>query len=253
MCSKRAGIVQELQGEILRLEGFKSSSVAPMNLGLGPMLKAFPKHTFPLGSVHEFISTTEEDESASIAFITGMLSSLMGGCGTTMWISSNRRVFPPALGNFGVQPDRVIFVDLKNEKDILPAMEEALKCAALTAVVGEVQDLSFIASRRLQLAVEESRVTGFVLRRICGKINTTACVSRWRVKPLPSESLENLPGIGFPLWKIELLRIRNGRPGVWTAIWKNGKFEDIICHGPDHEQVMVISDQETYTVKRKIG
>ena len=253
MCSKRAGIVQELQSEILRLEGFKSSSVAPMNLGLGPLLKAFPKQTFPLGSVHEFLSFTEEDDSASIAFITSLLSSLMGISGTAMWISSNRRVFPPALGNFGVKPDGVIFVDLKNEKDLLPAMEEALKCAALTAVIGEVQDLSFIASRRLQLAVEESRVTGFVLRRNCGKINTTACVSRWRVKPLPSEALEDLPGIGFPLWKIELLRIRNGRPGVWTAMWKNGKFEDITCHGPDHERVIIIPDQDPYTVKRKVG
>lgn len=40
-------------------------------------------------------------------------------------------------------------------------MEEALKCGGLAAVVGEVQDISFTASRRLQLAVEQSGVTGF--------------------------------------------------------------------------------------------
>lgn len=104
------------------------------------------------------------------------------------------------------------------------AMEEALKCGALTAVVGEMQEISFTASRRLQLAVEQSQVTGFILRRKATNINTTACVSRWRISPLPSHSVDSLPGIGYPSWKVELMRIRNGRPGVWEIRWEDGRF-----------------------------
>ena len=103
-------------------------------------------------------------------------------------------------------------------------MEEALKCGALTVVVSELCDLTFTASRRLQLAVEQSRVTGFVLRHRYKKLSTNACVSRWQVSSLPTDSIDDLPGIGFPKWKVELLRIRNGYPNTWNVQWNNGEF-----------------------------
>jgi protein ImuA len=104
------------------------------------------------------------------------------------------------------------------------AMEETLKCGALAAVVGEVGDMSFTASRRLQLAVEQSRVTGFVLRHAKRNVGTTACVSRWRITSVASEPAGDVPGLGFPQWKVELLRMRNGKPGVWNIRWEDGRF-----------------------------
>ena len=84
--------------------------------------------------------------------------------GACIWISAARKIFPPGLKAFGIEPDRVIFVDLKREKDVLWATEEVLKCEGLAAVASEIRELSFTVSRRLQLAVEKSRVTGFILR-----------------------------------------------------------------------------------------
>jgi protein ImuA len=84
--------------------------------------------------------------------------------------------------------------------------------------------LSFNTSRRLQLAVETSCVTGFVLRHHARQINTTACVSRWRITSLPSDLRDGLPGIGFPNWNVELLKVRNGHPGTWNIGWGAGKF-----------------------------
>ena len=185
---------------------------------------SFPNGTFPLGAVHEFLSSGNEDTAATSGFISGLLSQLMGFGGTSLWISSTRKIFPPALKNFGIQPDRFIFVDLQNEKHVSWAMEEALKCSALTAVIGEMREVGFTVSRRLQLAVEQSQVTGFILRRNAQKLSTTACVSRWRISPMISESAEDLPGIGFPHWKVELLRIRNGKCGNWEVKWKDGRF-----------------------------
>ena len=74
----------------------------------------------------------------------------------------------------------------------------------------------FKESRRLQLAAEQSRVTGFIIRHQPGLINTIACVSRWRISTLPSEPGEGLPGVGFPKWQVELLKVRNGRPANGT-------------------------------------
>jgi protein ImuA len=236
MLVRRAEVMAELQTDILRLQGFKSPNNVVADVGLGPIKDAFPNASFPLGAVHEFLSARAEDAAATTGFIAGLLASLMGSNGTCLWISSSRTLFPPALKNFGIAPDRFIFIDVQKERDVMWAMEEALKCSALTAVVGEMQEISFTASRRLQLAVEQSQVTGFVLRNNLrqaswqsDKLNTTACVSRWKITSLPSAPIAigiigNLPGIGFPRWRVELLRIRNGKPGVWDIQWRDGKF-----------------------------
>lgn len=229
-----ANIVDHLRQEILQLEGFRPSDSSAVDVGLGPLRDAFPNSSFPLGAVHEFLSDGMEVLTAGSGFIAGLLSALMQNKGTALWISASRKIFPPALKSFGVHPDRFIFVDVRKEKDVMWAMDEALKCGALTAVVGEMRDMSFTESRRLQLAVEHSRVTGFVLRNNLRKINTTACVSRWRIRSLPSETIDNMPGIGSPKWNVELLRIRNGKPGTWQVTWNEGRFNTIVTeHSKD--------------------
>jgi protein ImuA len=235
---RTAGTFERLKSDILRLEGFKSQTSTSVDIALGPLKDAFPNRSFPIGAVHEFLSARPEDAAATGGFVSGILSSIMGKAGTSLWISSSRTLFPPALKTFGIQPDRFIFIDLKREREILWAIDEALKCSALVAVVGEVQDLSFTASRRLQLAVEESQVTGFILRNNLRKLTTTACVSRWKISSIASDSIDGLPGVGFPKWKVELMRIKNGKPGTWELEWKNGRFV------PAYKLSPVVSDDK---------
>ncbi len=222
LTGSKADILAGLQTDILRLQGFKPADSAALDLGLGQIIDSFPNSVFPLGAIHEFISERKEQAAVTTGFISGLLSVLMGNNGAAVWISADRKLFPPALRSFGIQPDRFIFIDLKKEKNVAWAMDEALKCGALSAVVGEMSELNFAQSRRLQLAVEKSKVTGFVLHHT-KSINTTACVSRWKISSLPSLT-GGLPGIGYPKWKVELLRIRNGKPGSWEVYWRNGKF-----------------------------
>lgn len=247
---EKAGIFSTLQTDILRLQGFKPANSAAVDLGLGALKNAFPNTSFPLGCVHEFLALSKEDAAATNGFIAGLLGSLLGTSGIALWISSSRSVFPPSLKQFGIQPDRFIFIDLQNEKDVLWAMDEALKCGALTAVVGELSEMSFTESRRLQLATEQSQATGFILRTKQNKISTTACVSRWKISSLPSDTIDDLPGIGFPKWKVELLRIRNGKAGVWELHWINGRFH----LGYDHHRLNVVHDDfesDLSTLNRK--
>lgn len=217
--------VAQLRSEILRMQGFKPASDNSIQLGLPSVDSCFPNHTFPLGAIHEFLVSRPEDISASVGFISGLLSKLMGSKGTALWISTQRKVFPTALATFGLHPERFVFVDLQQEKDALWAIDEALKCDALTAVVGELHDLSFNESRKLQLAVEASKVTGFILRKARKNISTTASVTRWKITSLPSDPVDGLPGVGFPKWKVELLRVRNGKTGTWELSWRKGHFE----------------------------
>ncbi|MFN9329586.1 MAG: ImuA family protein [Cyclobacteriaceae bacterium] len=219
----KAEMLAQLQSDILRLQGFKPAGSGLGALSLGAIDAAFPNRTFPTGAVHEVVSPASEDLAAASGFLTGLMAGLMRSKGVAVWISTRRTVFPPALKAFGIKPDRLLFVEVPRERDALWAMEEALKSPALTAVVGELRDISFTASRRLQLAVEQSQVTGFIINR-AAKLTTTACVSRWRITSLPSETIDALPGIGLPQWRVELLRIRNGRPGVWQVQWQKNRF-----------------------------
>lgn len=222
--SNKKEIIRQLQQDILLLQGFKASSSPTDSIGLGPVESAFPHGIFPTGTIHEFVSTNLEQAAASGGFMAGLLSSLMLQGGVSLWISISRTLFPPALKAFGVEPDRIIFIDVKREKDALWAMEEALKCEGLSAVIAELREIDFKQSRRLQLAVEKSKVTGFVLRSNPLGIGATACAARWQITPLPSELEQGMPGVGFPKWKVELLKVRNGNPGSWKLEWSAGRF-----------------------------
>ncbi len=228
MAATKADIISQLQRDILPLQGIRVASKNPqLDAMLGQMRNAFPGASFPLGAVHEFISNTPEDSAATSGFIAGILSSVMRNRGALIWISTSRTIFPPALQSFGISPDRIIFIDLHREKEVLWTMEEALKCRGLSAVVGEMKELNFISSRRLQLAVEKSKVTGFILRNNPRTINTTSCLTRWQVMALQSDPVDSMPGPGFPRWNVELLKVRNGTPGKWEIEFADGKFRHI--------------------------
>lgn len=228
MPDTRKDIINRLRKDILLWEGFKPPQAGNAGIfGLGPIENAFPNSIFPIGTIHELLCPTPEQTAATSGFITGILSSLMKQGGTCLWIGTSRKLFPAALPIFNVEPDRIIFIDLKREKDVLWATEEALKCQGLAAVIAELQDITFAQSRRLQLAVESSKVTGFILRNDLRKAKTSTCVARWQITPLPSKLEDGLPGVGFPRWQVELLKVRNGNPGTWGVEWVDGSFVSI--------------------------
>ncbi len=228
MALNKVDTISQLQKEILLLQGFKSfSSNNAAQIKLGLIDNNLPNGCLPLAAVHEFISDGSESIAATNGFICCLLSSLVKNNGACVWINSLQTVFPPAFLAFDIDPDRFIFINVQKEKEILWTIEEALKCGGLAAVVGETPEISFTASRRFQLAVEESLVTGFIIRNHPRNANINACVSRWKISPLESDPKLNLPGIGFPRWNIDLLKIRNGKPGTWQMEWALGKLHPI--------------------------
>jgi protein ImuA len=228
MLVAKADILQRLQKKILPLQGFKhlSTDIA-VDFGLGPVNGAFPNQSFPLSAIHEFICESREHTAAASGFVSCITGTLMKKGGAAIWVSKKRSIFPPALTTFGITPDQILFITTQNEKETAQVMEEALKCEGIAAVIGEMPELSFIASRRLQLAVEQSRVTGFIIRNQPRSMGINACVARWKITSLLSNTVYDLPGIGFPRWNIELLKIRNGKPGCWQMEWKGGRFEPV--------------------------
>lgn len=229
MLQTKEEIISQLRQDMIRWEGFRPPQPGTSkDMGLGALAASFSEGVFPTGVIHEFISSTPEDTAASGGFIAGLVQKLLNSGGACLWISYTRRIYPPALKLFGVDPDRVIFIDVPLQKDVLWVTEQALKCEGVATVICETKDLSFTESQRLQLAVEKSHVTGFILRKDVRKINTTACVTRWKIRPVRSQLRAGMPGVGHPRWQVELLKVRNGKPGNWTIEWKKQDFQTII-------------------------
>lgn len=219
-------VIEELREQILSMQGFKHQPVAEVSAcGLELFASAFPGKCFPLQGIHEFICESRETSAASSGFISGILSTLMKTGSPVIWISAYRKFFPAGTDRFSLPSSAIIFIDLKNEKELLWVTEEALKCEGLAAVVAEIPELNFAVSRRFQLVGEKSRVTALFLRENPKTLSNTTCLARWKISPLPSVLPDGMPGVGQPSWRAELLKVRNGLGGSFEVSWSGTNFQ----------------------------
>lgn len=226
MTAEKQEILAKLRKQLLEVHGFKPACITSSEgFGLGPVEACFPNNVFPTGTIHEFLAEQPEDAAASEGFIAGLLAKLMEKGSSCLWISRNRKLFPPSLETFGTDPQQIIFIDLYYTKEILWVMEEALKCEGLACVIAELSDIDFAQSRRLQLATEKSHVTGFIIRKEPKfSLSATACAARWQIKPAPSEIINGIPGVGNPRWEVNLIKVKNGEGGKFVIEWAEHKF-----------------------------
>lgn len=224
----KTDVLHSLRKEMLILQGFKKPVCERhISVGLGFMEKSFPHNVFPTGAVHDFVSDNFSNAAATNGFISGVMGNLFKNAQkiNAVWVNASNKIFPSALKLFGVDPHHIIFVNARKPKDVLWVIEEALKCSCLTAIVGELQDIDFTASRRLQLAVEKSGVTAFIHRQNPKSKNPVACVASWKINSIKSIP-QNMPGLGFARWNVELTKVRNGTPGNWLVEWQAGHFKE---------------------------
>ncbi len=234
-------LAKELQAKINAMQGLGKRSGTFQKTGLEIFASAFPDGIFPAAAIHEFVSYEPSHAASTIGFISALTSKFMPVDGLCLWIGS-QSVFASGLKHFGLEPDRIIFINPKKIKDTLWIMEEALKCEVLSAVIVEIKELGFAESRRLQLVVERSGVNCFIHRFCPYAENNTACTTRWKITSLPSHVIEDLPGIGHNCWDVQLVKVRNGKPNSWQIEWHTGHFQSF-----SHKQFSIPTTQERYT------
>jgi protein ImuA len=212
--------VAELRRWLERTEGHRCAEGAAVPFGVASIDNALPQGGLARGHLHEVIEGGAASEYASLAtlFAAGIVARLSG---PVLWCLRGRDLFAPALARVGLHPDRVIYCETWKDRDVLPAMEEGLRCAGLAGVIGEVTRLSLTASRRLQLVAGETGVTAFVLRRWRNSSEKefasepTAAATRWRVSPsAPAQGPDYLQR---QRWYVDLLRVKGGEPHSWIV------------------------------------
>lgn len=235
MLGTKKDIINSLQRQLNTMSGVQLGGEGLTRANPLPFMRMhFPQDCFPTTCIHELLCQTPECFAASGAFAAGVLSACVPEQGIVVWISRRQQIFPPALVQYKVLPHRVVFVQVANEKEARWSTEEALKCEGLAAVVAEVEEFGYKQSRRLQLAIEKSKATGFIFNTSKLPENNTS-TARWKIVPV-SAAKTNLPGMGHPLWKVELLKMRNGKTGYWLVEW-NGE-----CFVERHSEVAVFSE-----------
>ncbi|MBA3526559.1 MAG: hypothetical protein M3438_00165 [Pseudomonadota bacterium] len=132
-----------------------------------------------------------------------------------MAILESGRIHPP-----GLALPNLIHVEARDARSALWAMEEGLRCAGLSAVIGEVWGdpaaLDFTATRRLAVAAERSGVAAFLIR-LGGHANLSGARMRWRIASMPSLANPfDARAPGASAWDAELFRARGMAPGRWS-------------------------------------
>jgi protein ImuA len=220
----RARVLDELRRAVRRLEGTGEANPAGARpLGCPALDAALPDGRggggLPLGCLHE----VRGDRGAATGF-AARLAALAAAGRPVVWAARRLDLYAPGLAALGIDPARLIVVRARSAAEVLWAMEEALACRALGAVVGEDAGAGLAESRRLQLAAEASGVTALLLAAGAGagsaRDGAGAAVTRWLIDPAPGRpdgaaADGDEPGLGPPRWRAELRRARGGRPGVW--------------------------------------
>lgn len=128
-----------------------------------PALNAvLPQGGFPTASVLEWVSEYPGLSAAGIAMRCVRSFLELPGC---LAIVDSRREFHAAAAEVaGISLARLLLIRPEHQKDALWALEQAARCSGVRVVMCWLDRVSATALRRLQLAVERSGVTVFLIR-----------------------------------------------------------------------------------------
>jgi protein ImuA len=176
----------------------------------------------PLGlarpALHELAAATHHDMPGLVPLALAALAREHPGA--ILWVAcggawrEHGAPFAPGLLGMGIDPGRLLLARARKPLDALAAVEEGLLSGAVAAVVGEVTEAGFTATRRLALAAGRHGVPA-VLAFPHARAGSTAAGARWRVAARPSAGDPFDPEApGPPRWRAVMER---GRRAPQTA------------------------------------
>ncbi len=190
---------------------------APLTLGI-PTIDDTLGGGLGRGALHEIAAVRESETAAATGFALALAARHHG---SVLWIAEdlslaeNGAPYGPGLDEAGIAPERLVTVAAARSRDVLWAMEEALRCRAVGVAIGELRarDIDQVASRRLSLAAAAGDTLGLILRTAPDDA-PSAAATRWIIGASPS-------GIGPPRFAAHLVRNRRGHLGAWIVEWNS--------------------------------
>jgi protein ImuA len=217
-----ATTVESLKARIAALERRPLLNDAPESVAKLPVLPGIlDLAAAPGGLLHEVFSSEQRNSGAALGFTFGLARPLLTPSRPALiylqlTADTQEMGFPYAMGfaSFGVGADQIVLGRVDTLTELLWAMEEAIACKAVAAVIADIAQehemLDFKVSRRLSLRAAAARTSAFMLRYGSGR-EASAAKLRWRVMPAVSMEVEFDPlAPGPPRYSVTLEKSRLG-------------------------------------------
>jgi protein ImuA len=225
---KRPATLHRLRRAVAKIEG-QETVLAPehrvLSFGIAEIDRVLGSGLAP-ASLHEIAASTWQDLGAAIGFALA-LAVRASDRRETLWIQTDfaamesGNVYGPGIEMFGLPWRKLLVLKVSHPLDALWAMEEALKCRALSSVICEFPNDAALAdlttTQRLIHATREGGLFGFLLRHRASSIASSAD-TRWKISAALSVP-DRFGGIGRTAFATSLVKNRRGPDGQWTIVW----------------------------------
>ena len=190
----------------------------------------------PAGILEEIYSDDRRNSAAALGFALGQAQQLFSPQRPALIILGLMHEAQDAgvpygagLAHFGVDPDAVVIGRVETIVELLWALEEAVACRAVAAVIADVagcpKALDFTASRRISMRAVAAGTSVFMLR-YGREREASAAHLRWRLDPEPSIAPafdDRAPGA--PRLKAILEKGRSAREAIELVVeWTDHGF-----------------------------
>ena len=182
----RSRLVQALQEQIARLERDRrpADDGAVVPSGSEALDRLLPQGGFRRGSLVEWLAAGRGSGCQTLALYTVREACREGGA--VVVLDQAREFYPPAAVRLGIPTDQLIVVSARDLADNTWALDQALRCPAVAAVVAWPEKLDGHTFRRLQLAAEEGGGLGVLIRPERVRHEPSWAAVRLLVEPLSS-------------------------------------------------------------------
>jgi protein ImuA len=197
--------------------------------------------SMPAGIVHEIFADEIRDTGAALGFALGQARPLLTAERPALLVLQLAKdsldigvLYGAGLKSFGIEPDNVVIGRMEDPIDLLWAMEEAIACRAVAAVIADIatpmKALDFTASRRLNLRSAAAGSSTFIIR-YGREREASAAHFRWRVMPASSAPDPfDARAPDRPRWHVQLEKGRLGprrEAEEWILDWTGNDFATV--------------------------
>ncbi|NLF67419.1 MAG: hypothetical protein GX575_00040 [Candidatus Anammoximicrobium sp.] len=213
-------IVEQLRGRIRSVEKSRRGPGEPaLSTGWPPLDGLLPSGSLRRGSLVEWLAAGPGSGAALLAWKAAQQAAGEGGA--IVVLDRRREVYPPALAAWGLDWERVIFVQPQTARDEGWAWDQALRCPGVAAVWGCADQVDSRLFRRWQLSAESSGCVGLLVRPGAARTEPTWADVRWWVEPQRAAAGRRM--------RVELLRCR-GAGGSGSVELVLDEWTGQLCH-----------------------